>query len=322
MSKFNGEAGAALVFLILYLFIFSWMLFAYFTHRLKWRSRWSFLLFHVTIRVASQGCGIGFGILGFKNLSLFLAFLILGAEGYFSLVLCTFRFIISWHQHNFPSGTSWLEPRREAMKAMSKRDQWRRTLTFLLLGPFALILYPDNAMGAFHLVLVLANTAIIVGGSFLAGANPPTQHALDVSRAARTAGQGVFLACNLLLLVVILATIRQDHRMRAEKGERGTHPTLILLSVAWIPLIVRGIFGVLQAVDYSLSYYNPANYDANGFTPRFTAIEYVLGVMTEWLACALLNATYYTSRHDPKKPTVASAAAAEKEKSERSEAQP
>lgn len=62
------------------------MLFAYLTHRIKWRSRFSLLFFHVTIRVASQTCGIGFGVLGFRNTNLFLAFLILGAEGYFSLV--------------------------------------------------------------------------------------------------------------------------------------------------------------------------------------------------------------------------------------------
>ncbi|CAK5266213.1 unnamed protein product [Mycena citricolor] len=47
-----------------------------------------------------------------------------------------------------------------------------------------------------------------------------------------------------------------------------------------------------------------SNYDAGGFTPRFTAIEYVLGVFTEWLACVLLNVTYYTSKNDPLKPNM------------------
>jgi hypothetical protein len=147
------------------------------------------------------------------------------------------------------------------------------------------------------------------------------------------------------------------------------HPTLWLLFIAWFPLIVRGIFGILQAAVFSvrlrhsftvypkadflfrnqLSYYNrrffpaslyltlkllfPAdNYSATGFTPRFTAIEYFLGVLTEWIACVLrpfaflllpsftytcvsdypstrscvlLNLTYLTSRHDPKKRDVA-----------------
>lgn len=62
------------------------MLSGYLTGRLKWKSRYSLLFFHVTIRVASQGCGIAFGVLGFENVNVFLAYLILGAEGYFTLV--------------------------------------------------------------------------------------------------------------------------------------------------------------------------------------------------------------------------------------------
>ncbi|KAJ7696951.1 hypothetical protein B0H17DRAFT_1197691 [Mycena rosella] len=303
MHKFTGEAGAALVFLVLYLAVFVWMLFAYLTHRIKWHSRWSFLFFHVTIRVASQGCGIGFAILGFGNLGLFLAFLILGAEGYFSLVLCTFRFVISWHQHNLPGGKSWLEPRRGSDAALSQRAKTRRALTFLFLGPFAIIFYRDNPMAAFHMVLILANTAIIVGGSYLANANlaqldsADTKMHLNISRISRTAGQSVFLACNALLLVILLVTARNDHRAR----KSGLHPTVVLLLIAWIPLIVRGVFGVLQSADFALSYYDPANYGPTGFTPHFTVIEYVLGVMTEWLACVLLNATYFTSKNDPPK---------------------
>jgi hypothetical protein len=59
------------------------------TRRIKWRSRWSILFFHVMVRLASQACGIGFAILGFSNTNIFLAFLILGAEGYFTLVNAT-----------------------------------------------------------------------------------------------------------------------------------------------------------------------------------------------------------------------------------------
>ncbi|KAJ7452676.1 hypothetical protein B0H11DRAFT_1927232 [Mycena galericulata] len=303
MSKFNGEAAAALVFLILYFAVFVWMLFAYFTRRFKIRSRWSLLLFHVTIRLGSQGCGIGFGILGFANTNLFLAFLILGAEGYFSLVLCTFRFVVSWHQHNLPGGKSWLEPRRGSTNALSRGERTRRALAFLFLGPFALIFYNDNPMATFHIVLILANTVIIIGGSYLAHANlaeldsPDTQMRIRISRDTRTAGQSVFLACNVLLLGILLATARNDRR--AHKGK--LHPTLMILLIAWVPLIIRGVFGVLQAADFTLSYYDPNNYGSNGFTPHFTAIEYVLGVVTEWLACLLLNITYFTSLNDPPK---------------------
>ncbi|KAJ7091955.1 hypothetical protein B0H15DRAFT_799702 [Mycena belliarum] len=301
MSGFTGEAGAALVFLIGYLFIFLWMLFAYLTHRIKWRSRYTLLFFHVTIRVASQACGIAFGVLGFKNTDVFLAYLILGAEGYFSLVLCTFRFIISWHQHNLASGESWLEPRDRG------GNKTRKFLLFVVLGPLAFLFYRDNPMVFLHCVLILANTAIIVGGSYLAGNNSSrsaaeTNQRLRVSKITRTAGQGVFLACNALLLGIILATMRNNRREGDARRKPGTvHPTLVLLLLAWFPLIVRGTFAILQASVYSLSYYNPENYTATGFTPEFTVIEYVLGVLTEWLACVLLNLTYLTSRNDPKK---------------------
>ncbi|KAJ7168003.1 hypothetical protein C8R46DRAFT_259365 [Mycena filopes] len=307
---FHGEAGAALVFLILYLVVFSWMLFAYLTHRIKWRSRWSILFFHVTIRVASQVCGIGFAILGFKNTNIFLAFLILGAEGYFTLVLCTFRFVVSWHQHNLPSGVSWLEPRRGLQPSLTPRQRLRRTLIFLFLGPFALLVYRDNLMAAFHTLLVLANTAIIVGGSFLANADfsqfdsPDTQHKLRVSRIARTTGQSVFLTCNALLLVILLITARNDRRSGGRKGVLRVHPTLVLLIVTWVPLIIRGVFGVLQSADFVLSYYDPNNYGEFGFTPHFTVVEYLMGVTTEWVACVLLCSTYFTSKHDAPKPAI------------------
>ncbi|KAJ7915341.1 hypothetical protein B0H13DRAFT_2000495 [Mycena leptocephala] len=300
---FTHEAGAALAFLIGYLAIFGWMLFAFLTQRIKWRSRYALLFFHVTIRVASQACGVGFGVLGFANTNLFLAFLILGAEGYFSLVLCAFRFVISWHQHNLASGESWLEPRDTA-----KTNKWRKFLIFLFLGPLAFIVYHDNPMVFFHSALILANAAIVIGGSYLAGADytdpssPDTQRRLRISKITRTTGQSVFLAGNALLLGIILVTMRNNRRDGDTRRKKGTvHPTLWLLFIAWFPLIVRGIFGILQASVFSLSYYNPDNYRATGFTPRFTIIEYLLGVLTEWLACVLLNLTYLTSKNDPKK---------------------
>ncbi|KAF7373953.1 hypothetical protein MSAN_00607800 [Mycena sanguinolenta] len=303
MSKFNGEAGAGLVFLILYLCVFLWLLFAYSTHIIKWRSRWSMLFFHVVVRLASQACGIGFAVLGFANTNMFLAFLILGAEGYFTLVLCAFRFIISWHEHNLPGGVSWLEPRRDTKIDPRKRTQ--RILAFLFLGPFALLIYHDNLMAAFHLLLILANTAIIIGGSYLANANladfdsSDTQRRLRISRISRTAGQSVFLGCNAALLFVLLLTARNDRRTRGR-----VHPTLVVLLIAWIPLIVRGTYGVLQSADFELSYYNPNNYGSNGFTAHYTLVEYLMGVTTEWLACVLLSCTYFTSKNDPPKPDI------------------
>jgi hypothetical protein len=139
---------------------------------------------------------------------------------------------------------------------LSKRERTQRTLAFLVLGPLALLLYRDNIMATFHLVLILANTAIIVGGSFLANADlaafdsADTQRRLRISRISRTAGQSVFLACNAALLVIILVTARKDRLSGERKGK--VHPTLLLLLLAWIPLIVRGTYGVLQSADFAV----------------------------------------------------------------------
>ncbi|KAJ7257816.1 hypothetical protein C8J57DRAFT_1234952 [Mycena rebaudengoi] len=309
MSKFSGEVGAALAFLVGYLVVFAWMLFAYLNHLIKWRSRYSLIFFHVIVRIASQACGIGFGVLGFANNSLFLAFLILGAEGYFSLVLCAFRFLVSWHQHNLASGTSWLEPRESNDPDAPKPNKSRKLLVFIFLGPFALLIYRDNPMVAIHSILVIANFAIIIGGSYLAGADysnltsPDTQHRLQVSKITRTAGQGVFLACNAVLLVAILLTIRGNLRYGDRSSKKGAvpriHPTLIVLLLAWLPLMIRGVFGILQSVIFELSYFNPDNYTESGFKPSFTVVEYGLGVLPEFLTCILLNLTFITSRNDP-----------------------
>ncbi|KAH8817733.1 hypothetical protein DL96DRAFT_1623186 [Flagelloscypha sp. PMI_526] len=280
LHKFTKEAAAALIFFIGYACIFAWLLFAYLTRRIKWKSRYTLLLFHVTIRIASQACGIAFGIFGFDNLGVFLAYLILGAEGYFTLVLCAYRFLISWHQHNLPSKESWLEPRNT-----KERNKTLEVLIILLLWPLAIYRYRKNFMVWVHSVLVIANTAIISGASYLA------------------AGQSIFLACNFVLLFSIVQTIRKDKRELMTKGEGKIHPTLILLLVTWFPLIVRGIFGVLQSVVWEhLTLFRLAeNYESTGMSEKFTAIEYCLGVLPEWLAAALLLCSYGTSKDDPTK---------------------
>jgi hypothetical protein len=111
----------------------------------------------------------------------------------------------------------------------------------------------------FHSALILANAAIVIGGSYLAGADytdpssPDTQRRLRISKITRTTGQSVFLAGNALLLGIILVTMRNNRRDGDPRRKKGTvHPTLWLLFIAWFPLIVRGIFGILQASVFSV----------------------------------------------------------------------
>jgi predicted Na+-dependent transporter len=73
----NTEASAPLVFLILYAILFFVLVAGYLTGRLRLRSRYTVIVFHVTVRLASQGTGLAFGIVGYANTNLLVAYFIL-----------------------------------------------------------------------------------------------------------------------------------------------------------------------------------------------------------------------------------------------------
>jgi hypothetical protein len=73
----NTEASAALVFLILYAILFTLLLLGYLTGRLRVRSRYSIIMFHVVVRLASQATGLAFGIVGYSATDLLVAYFIL-----------------------------------------------------------------------------------------------------------------------------------------------------------------------------------------------------------------------------------------------------
>jgi cytochrome b561 len=73
----NTEASAALVFLILYTILFVIMFLGYVTGRLRLRSRYSLIMFHVTVRLASQATGVAFGVVGYSATNLLVAYFIL-----------------------------------------------------------------------------------------------------------------------------------------------------------------------------------------------------------------------------------------------------
>ena len=155
-------------------------------------------------------------------------------------------------------------------------------------------------MNVIHVLLVVANSIIISGGSQIAGgAQTVFEFNTKLARAKimRTTGQGIFLGMNAFLLFCIVDAIRQCRRERAG----WVHPTLWILLAIWPVLFIRGLYGVLSAVLPAFNYFSPTNYDANGLTDAFVISEYILGTSMEWVSCALLMFTYYTSRNDPKK---------------------
>ncbi|KAF7982874.1 hypothetical protein HWV62_25108 [Athelia sp. TMB] len=286
----NNETSAALVFLVLYAIVFVILILGYLTRRVALRSRYTVLAFHVTVRLASQATGVAFGIIGFANYHLLVAYFVLGAEGYFTLVLCAFRFLISWQNHNTATHDSWLEPRRPKGQPFLQRLQQ----SFTIIGNDR-----RSPMSTIHVLLIAANTIIIAGGSLLAGGDVVQFYKnLPTSKGLRVTGQLIFLLINTFLLYCLVRVIRQARR---ENPGRRVHPTLLLLLAAWPLLFVRGMYGVLAGLLPTFNYFDPTNYTDTGLTNSFVASEYVLGTTMEWTSCVLLLSTWYTSRKDPKK---------------------
>lgn len=69
----------------------------------------------------------------------------------------------------------------------------------------------------------------------------------------RIFGQACFLAFSVFLGGTIVYTIVEQKRQGDFKGSRSAHPTLLLLLVAWVFLLARGIWGMLQASVNDLS---------------------------------------------------------------------
>jgi hypothetical protein len=75
---FNTKASAALVFLILYAILFALLILGSLTGRLKLCSRYGLILFHVTIRLASQATELAFEVVRYGNTSFLVACFVLG----------------------------------------------------------------------------------------------------------------------------------------------------------------------------------------------------------------------------------------------------
>lgn len=142
------------------------MTFAYIKKYYKLRSRWTLLYFHVIIRVASQACGVAFGVLAFRSIGVFVAYLVLAAEGFFTLVICSYRFLISWQCHNRYNQESTLEPTFK-----DRKEKGQAAVRSISVWPLIWIFTPwrirHNPMIFVHNLLYVGNIVIIVGGSMV-----------------------------------------------------------------------------------------------------------------------------------------------------------
>ncbi|GMK59519.1 hypothetical protein CspeluHIS016_0801250 [Cutaneotrichosporon spelunceum] len=296
---FGKVAAASLVFGILYTIMFVYMCFMYATKRYKWKSRFTILFAHAAIRIASQACGVAFGVLLWKNLQVFIAYLILGAEGYFSLTIASYYFLRHYELSMF--GKSRLGSLNPTM------GTWQRSLAIWTLRPLwaPWKFVRDNCIMIVDSWLIPANAIIIAGGSLMAQAISPDANNLSQDKAAelantakglRTAGQAIFLIITCVWLLFVLNATRKTVAARLPRISKLACAVFIVIGLF---LLIRGIFGVLQSVVWRLSYYNDSNYDANGLSTEFVVLETVLAVMPEFVAAALLNASWWATREQP-----------------------
>lgn len=324
----NTEASIEFVFLILYAILFAILFYGYLTRRLKFRSRYTIILFHVAIRLATKATGFTIGVIGYVDVSLLASYFILGgkspglsphvkvdqrrftptAEGYFTLVLCTYRCLIWWQNNNFASQDSWLEPRFPPGTPLFKRFLSSFTIigsrvrpmsivNVLLTGADAIVISGLSAKDGVHLILeTVIYCSYITGGSLMSGnGTKDFNKNLKTAAAMRAAGQIIFLMINTFLAYCIVNTISQSRR---ENARKGTHPTLLILSVICPLLFIRGLYGVMSGILPTF------NFGEGGLAYSFITSEYFVGNVIEWSSCFLLMLTYFASQNQPKKVDV------------------
>lgn len=241
-----------------------------------WKSMYSMLLIFGVLRVVGQISAVSFATLGLEHWQWLIAYLVFSAEGYFVLVLSSFRFLTTAQIRRH--GTSWIRPTKEeiALRVSRETTWWgkmraRHTLSY-----------------CFHLVLIPANALVISGGSMLAGidANELAQHEskITASKALRTSGQSMFLAETVVAMyLVVYCMWKEDVR---------DHTTVILCIAAPF-LLVRGVAGVLAIYIKQMNYYDMRNYTTHGLSLSFVIYEYTLTATMEFVTgmCLILN--YY-----------------------------
>lgn len=229
---------------------------------------YTFLLSFGIIRTASQLCGVAFAVLGFEHWQWLIAYLVLGAEGYFVLIYTSFRFICTAQEKQY--GNSWVLSTGPA--------RFKTPIMNIFFGTWSRI---------FHHILLPANVLVIAGGSLLAGIDSTEYDqysgTVTTSKILRTVGQALFL---LLTSMVIGFNIFVFFR------ERIRNHITITVFLASPFLLVRGIFGLLSIYITDMNYFQLSNY-TEGFSKNLIIYEYVLGTTMEFISAVLLISNYF-----------------------------
>ncbi|PWN23736.1 hypothetical protein BCV69DRAFT_296052 [Microstroma glucosiphilum] len=270
------------VFLVLYSIVFICLVAGFAAQRSSFKSRWAFLLFHVVVRLGAQSVGIAldqYGVASSTGLALLKAFITLSAEGYLTLVLCILRQLISWQRRSF--GHSWVHGKSDKSYLKLSYKEASQSPEFIL----------DLMLGA-------ANALVIVGGLLplamdrdkIVEAWETDAPLIQSSKALRGVGQGIFLA----ITIFAVTALGHDAFTRSKRVSSKLRTEITILVAACPFIVVRGAFGLAQAVDSMINFAGPYIYSGaygGSFETSFVIKEAVLATAMEWCTCACLLAT-------------------------------
>lgn len=277
MSGFvNPSSGiAASIFLAIYTFYTPFMCFI--IYKRGFETIFGFLWFFAIIRFGGQLCGVVYEKLGTDHWQWLIAYLVLGAEGYFALILAVFY--TTCKAQEVGVGKSFLKESGPAHFNLSIPILSRLGKTWSAI---------------FLTVLVPANVLLIIAGISLAGVTTEDveqqSSLIRNSKVLRTIGQSMFLG---LTCTAIIANIGVIWYQRV----RNLYTTVALIAAPF--LFVRGIFGVLSIYISSMNYFNIANY-LHGLSSQVVMFEYVLGTTMELLASLSLSSPFLLDKKNPK----------------------
>ncbi|RLV82844.1 hypothetical protein JA9_003697 [Meyerozyma sp. JA9] len=281
-SKPSGIAAS--IFLALYTIYLAFTLAIVFKKGIK--SVYTMLLLFGVFRVVGQMSAVVFAKLGYEHWQWLIVYLVFSAEGYFILVLATFRFLTIAQKRRH--GTSWIRPTPEerAKRKARATSLWQRYCSCSL-------------SASFHMVLIPANALVVAGGSMLAGIDASQlakeQSKVAASKGLRTSGQAIFLAETFVTVILLVyCMVKEDVRDH----------TTYLLCLASPFLLVRGIAGVLAIYIRQMNYYDMRNYTAEGLSSSFVVYEYTLTATMEFIVAVFLIANYYVESYRVKRGAV------------------
>lgn len=267
-AKNEGIAGS--VFLAFYV-IYVCIIILYIRKFAKKKVGIMLLIFGL-VRMGAQICGVAFASLGIEHTDLLVAYLVLGAEGYFLLI---YTLLVSVKQeYESKIGRFFFnEPILKRIKQCPLRRGLKRAYEI-----FSYFL-------AFYILLIAANGMVIGGGTMMSSASEldpdgsEYKSRLNTSRILRGTGQSLFLALTVLVVLIVTSCYKYA-RMR--------NRITIVLILACPFLIVRGIYGVLSIFVPSIDYFNFSNYSERGMSNKFLVAEYCMSTTMEYVAASLL----------------------------------